>query len=75
MIIKTTEYGWDCEPKLKEAVEIYENAGHLIYEINNCVREMDLCDMVEELRGMCIDMQEKLDEIDDSQEFETVFEE
>ena len=74
-VIKTEHDGWECVPELKEAVEIYENAGHLIYEINNCVREMDLCDMVEELRGMCIDMQEKLDEIDDSQEFETVFEE
>ena len=38
MIVETIEDGWDCEPKLKEAVEIYENVGHHIYEINNCVR-------------------------------------
>ena len=36
---------------------------------------MELCDMIYELKSMCIDMQKKLDEIDDSQEFETVDEE
>ena len=70
--IKTIEDGWDCVPELKEAVQIYENAGHIVYEINNCVREMDLEDLVEELRGMCQDMKQKLDEIDTNQEFETV---
>tara|TARA_R100000995_G_scaffold63657_1_gene32948 strand:- start:313 stop:546 length:234 start_codon:yes stop_codon:yes gene_type:complete len=74
-IVKTIEDGWDCEPKLKEVVDTYENAADIIYEINNCVRVTDLCDIIEELKSMCIDMQEKLDEIDDSQEFETVDEE
>ena len=72
MVIKTTEDGWDCVPELKEAVEIYENAGHIVYEINNCVRQMELCDMIEELKNMCIDIEQKLDEIDDSLEFVTV---
>ena len=75
-IIKTTEDGWDCIPELKnEIVYAYEEAADIIYEINNCVRVTDLCDIIEELKSMCIDMQEKLDEIDDSQEFETVDEE
>jgi uncharacterized protein YfcZ (UPF0381/DUF406 family) len=74
-IVKTIEDGWDCEPKLKEVVDTYENAADIIYEINNCVRQTELCDIIEELKSMCIDMQEKLDEIDDSQEFETVDEE
>ena len=74
-IIKTIEDGWDCVPELKEVVDSYENAADIIYEINNCVRVTDLCDIIEELKSMCIDMQEKLDEIDDSQEFETVDEE
>ena len=74
-IVKTIEDGWDCEPKLQEVVDTYENAADIIYEINNCVRVTDLCDIIEELKSMCIDMQEKLDEIDDSQEFETVDEE
>ena len=74
-IVKTIEDGWDCEPKLKEVVDTYENAADIIYEINNCVRVTDLCDIIEELKSMCIDMQEKLDEIDEDQEFETVDEE
>ena len=72
MTIKTIEDGWDCEPKLKEVVEVYENASHIIYEINNCVRQMDLYDLVEELKGMCEDIHQKLDEIDTEVEFITV---
>lgn len=72
MTKETIEDGWDCVPELKEAVEIYENAGHIVYEINNCVRQMELCDMIEELKNMCIDIEQKLDEIDDSLEFVTV---
>jgi hypothetical protein len=72
VMIKTIEDGWDCVPELKEAVEIYENVENTIYEINRCVRDQELCDIIEELKSMCIDMQEKLDEIDESLEFETV---
>ena len=72
MTKETIEDGWDCVPELKEAVEIYENAGHIVYEINNCVRQMELCDMIEELKNMCIDIEQKLDEIDDSLEFVSV---
>ena len=72
MIKETIEDGWDCVPELKEAVEIYENAGHIVYEINNCVRDMELGDMIRELKDMCYDMERKLDEIDDSLEFVTV---
>ena len=71
-VVKTTEDGWDCVPELQEAVDIYENAGHYIYEIKHCVRSEDLEQMIDELVGMCIDMKEKLEEIDESQEFETV---
>ena len=71
-IIKTTEDGWGCVPELTEVVEMYENAGHHIYEIKNCVRAEGLEEMIDELLGMCIDMKQKLEEIDESQEFETV---
>jgi hypothetical protein len=70
--IKTTEDGWGCVPELQEAVDIYEEVGHHIYEIKNCVRSEDLEQMVDELLGMCIDMKQKLEEIDETQEFETV---
>ena len=45
-IIKTIEDGWDCVPELKEVVDTYENAADIIYEINNCVRVTDLCDII-----------------------------
>ena len=71
-IIKTTEDGWDCVPELTEVVEMYEEAGHHIYEIKNCQRSEDLEQMIDGLLNMCIDMKHKLEEIDESQEFETV---
>jgi len=70
-IVKTTEDGWDCVPELKEVVEIYENAGHHIYEIKHCVRAEGLGEMIDELLSMCNDMKHKLAEIDETQEFET----
>ena len=71
-IIKTTEDGWDCVPELKEIVEMYENAGHHIYEIKNCVRAESLKDMLIELENMCIDITRTIHSIDENQEFETV---
>ena len=71
-VIKTTEDGWDCVPELEEVVDIYENVGHHIYEIKHCVRSEDLEQMVDELLGMCIDMKHTLEEIDETQEYETV---
>ena len=62
--IKTIEDGWGCVPELQEAVDIYE--------IKHCVRSEDLEQMVDELLGMCIDMKQKLEEIDETQEYETV---
>ena len=69
---KTYEDGWDCVPELKEVVDIYESVGNHIYEIKHCVRSEDLEQMVDELLGMCIDMKQKLEEIDETQEYETV---
>ena len=71
-VIKTIEDGWDCVPKLKEVVETYENAADIIYEINNCVRATELCEIVERLQDMAATITEQLEEIDEDQEFETV---
>tara|TARA_R100000388_G_C7126510_1_gene103417 strand:- start:61 stop:312 length:252 start_codon:yes stop_codon:yes gene_type:complete len=50
-IIKTDNDSWDCIPELKQYVECYEDdLGHLIYEIKMCKREMDLHDMIWELK-------------------------
>ena len=75
MTIKTTEDGWDCVPELKECIAEIENVNSIIYEINNCVRQSDLYTIVEELKNMAYTLTEKLEEIDEDQEFETVDEE
>ena len=72
MTIKTTEDGWDCVPELKECIAEIENVNSIIYEINNCVRQSDLYTIVEELKNMAYTLTEKLEEIDEDQEFETV---
>ena len=73
--IKTIEDGWDCVPELKECIAEIENVNSIIYEINNCVRQTDLYTIVEELKNMAYTLTEKLEEIDEDQEFETVDEE
>jgi hypothetical protein len=70
--IKTIEDGWDCVPELKECIAEIENVNSIIYEINNCVRQSDLYTIVEELKNMAYTLTEKLEEIDEDQEFETV---
>ena len=76
MAIKTEHDGWECVPELKdEVVYAYENAADLIYEINNCVRAHDLCDLIEGLRDMCETIETSIGSIDEDQEFETVDEE
>ena len=75
MAIKTIEDGWDRVPALKEVISEIENVDGIVYEINNCVRSTDLYTIVEELKTMAYNITEKLEEIDEDQEFETVDEE
>ena len=63
-IVETIEDGWDCEPLLKEAVEKIEELDHHKYEINNCVRETELDQMVVEMVEMMEDAIEILNGID-----------
>ena len=72
MAIKTIEDGWDCVPELKEVISEIENVDSIVYEINNCVRSTDLYTIVEELKTMAYNITEKLEAIDEDQEFETV---
>ena len=75
MAVKTLEDGWDCVPALKEVISEIENVDGIVYEINNCVRSTDLYTIVEELKTMAYNITEKLEEIDEDQEFVTVNEE
>ena len=72
MIVNTTEDGWDCEPKLKLAVNAIEKCHHFKYEIENCVRSSELDYMVYDMRDYLKEAICYLDEIDINQEFKTV---
>ena len=74
MAIKTTTDWWDCVPELKEVISEIENVDGIVYEINNCVRQTDLYTIVEELKNMAYNLTEKLEAIDEDQEFITICE-
>ena len=72
MIVNTTEDGWDCEPKLKLAVEAIEKCHHFKYEIENCVRSSELDYMVYEMIDFLQEAIDTLKEIDTNKEYKTV---
>ena len=45
MIVETIEDGWDCEPKLKLAVEAIEKCHHFKYEIEMALAGFDKKDI------------------------------
>ena len=69
---ETYEDGWDCEPRLQEAVKKIEELNSFNYEINNCVRATALDSMVIEITEMLEDAISILNEIDTDVEFKTV---
>tara|TARA_B110000495_G_scaffold197617_1_gene208176 strand:+ start:527 stop:754 length:228 start_codon:yes stop_codon:yes gene_type:complete len=69
---ETYEDGWDCEPRLQEAVKKIEELNSFNYEINNCVRATALDSMVIEMTEMLEDAISILNEIDTDVEFKTV---
>ena len=75
MTIKTTTDGWDCVPQLREVANLIEDGtNYHIYEINHCVRQSDLRDMVSELRNAYSEAFAMLDTIDVDVEYETEWE-
>ncbi len=70
--IKTMTDGWDCVPQLREVANLIEDGtNYHIYEINHCVRQSDLRDMVSELRESYAEAINILDTIDVDAEYET----
>tara|TARA_R110000796_G_scaffold10371_2_gene34487 strand:+ start:686 stop:916 length:231 start_codon:yes stop_codon:yes gene_type:complete len=64
--------GWDCEPKLQDAVKKIEELNSFNYEINNCVRATALDSMVIEMTEILENATNMLNEIDASVEFYTI---
>ena len=75
MKTKTEEDGWGCVPELQDAVDYIEECSSDIYEINHCVRNSDLSDLINNIKNNLQDAIETLDGISNpDEEFETVFE-
>ena len=75
MKTKTEEDGWGCVPELQDAVDYIEECSSDIYEINHCVRNSDLSDLINNIKNNLQDAIEVLDGISNpDEEFETVFE-
>ena len=72
MEIETYEDGWDCEPKLKEAMESIEKCDHFKYEIDHCVRDSELDYMVYEMIDFLQEAIDTLKSIDTNKEYKTV---
>ncbi len=62
--LRTTEDGWDCIPQLKQASDCLEEARHEKYEIDSCVRDTELEDLVTNLKEKLEQAIEHLNEID-----------
>lgn len=71
-IVKTTEDGWDCVPKLTEVVDKIDEIEPFVYEIKHCVRSEELDHMVVEMTEMLEDAIMILKKIDTEVEYETI---
>jgi hypothetical protein len=72
MVKETYEDGWDCVPQLSKASNCLEEARHEKYEIDNCVRETPLDELVVNLKEKLEEAILHLDEIDINVEYKTV---
>ena len=55
MVKETYEDGWECVPQLSKASNCLEEARHEKYEIDNCVRETPLGELVVNLKELQAD--------------------
>ncbi len=70
---ETSADGWDCVPELRGATSLLGEIQHEIYEVNNCVRQTKLEDLVNEMISKLEDTVELLEEIDTDVEYVTVY--
>lgn len=70
---KTRTDGWDCVPELKDATSLLREIQHEIYEVNNCVRQTKLEDLVSEMISKLKETVELLEEIDTDVEYVTIY--
>jgi len=69
--IYTHEDGWDCVPELREVTSILRAVNTYSYEIDNCVRESDLDNLVFEMKELLEEAIDQLNTIDVDIEYKT----
>lgn len=69
--IYTHEDGWDCVPELREVTSILRTLNSYTYEIDNCVRESDLDDLVFDMKKLLEEAINQLNTIDVDIEYKT----
>lgn len=74
MKVLTKHDGWDCEPNFAEAVDTLSYIDHYVYEINHCTRATDIAEMKYEMIQILKEAIEHLEGVDDTIEWESVYE-
>jgi len=69
--IKTEEDGWDCNTDVLELASLLDDLDALRYEINNCVRQSSLEEIVNQFAEIANELVRTTDSIDTNVEYET----
>ena len=70
--IKTQEDGWDCNTDVLELASLLDDLDALRYEINNCVRQSSLEEIVNQFAEIANELVRTTDSIDTNVEYETI---
>ena len=71
--IKTQEDGWDCNTDVKDLASLLDDLDGLRYEINNCVRQSSLEEIVDAFSAIAHDLLRTANSIDTNVKYETVY--
>tara|TARA_R110000787_G_scaffold16043_5_gene49144 strand:- start:103 stop:342 length:240 start_codon:yes stop_codon:yes gene_type:complete len=71
--IKTQEDGWDCNTDVLDLASLLEDLDHLRYEINNCVRQASVEEIVDAFSAIAHDLLRTANSIDTNVKYETVY--
>lgn len=70
--IKTEEDGWACNTDILELASLLDDLDHLRYEINNCVRQSSVEEIVNEFAEIANELVRSTNSIDTDVQYETI---
>ena len=70
--IKTEEDGWACNRDVRDLASLLDDLDALRYEINNCVRQSSLEEIVNQFAEIANELVRTTDSIDTNVEYETI---